>query len=563
MLKFLSRGSSRYNTRALIQWMWRTSRSMRTQAAINAGTACLSVGLDFAFIWATKMAIDTATHQSATPLQLAAGLLIAILASQVTLGLFARWIRALLGVKAQNRMRRRLFTHLLESEWQGLNARHSGDVLNRLERDVSDVVSALTETLPSLLAVIIRLLGAFVLLYSMDAKLAVLAVVILPISILLSRLYIRKMRALTREVRHTDSRIQSTLQESIQHRMVIKTLERENTQTHQLETIQDELFRQVKRRTLFSTFSSGTLNAGFAMCYLVTFIWGVARLHEGTITYGMMMAFIQLVGQIQGPFRDMTRFVPVLINALTAGERLMELEEVPAEEAPEPHRFAHPTGIRLDHITYSYGEGKRQVIRDLSFDFTPGSSTAILGETGAGKTTLIRLILALMKPAEGRITFYDTHGEEAPCSPATRCNLVYVPQGNTLFSGTVRDNLLLGNPQATEEEMKEVLHDACADFVFSLPDGLDTRIGEMGTGLSEGQAQRIAVARALLRQGRILLLDEATSALDPATERTLLENLTRKHLAGRTLLFITHRPAVVDACTQVIRLEREEYRLAE
>lgn len=545
-----------HTTRSLPGWLWRVARPMRLQTSINALTGCLSVGLDFTFIWATKRAIDIATDRLDASLISAAVILTALIAAQVGLGVAARWVRALLGVKAQNRMRHRLFAHLLACKWNGQEQRHSGDVLNRLERDVADVVSVLTETAPSLLAVLLRLAGAFLFLYSMDPQLACLTIVIVPLFLFLSRAYVKKMRTLTRDVRNTESRIQSILQESIQHRMVLKTLEQEDRQSQRLEHVQHHLREQVKQRTRFSSFSSGTLNAGFAICYLVAFLWGVTRLHEGTITYGMMMAFIQLVGQIQGPFRDLTRFIPVVINACTAGERLMELESAPEEQKGDSKRFDGPAGIRFEQVDYAYDRNKRFILKGFSYDFPPGSSTAIMGETGAGKTTLVRLILALLQPETGRVVLYDGK-QSVTCSAQTRCNLVYVPQGNTLFSGTVRDNLLMGDPDADEQRMREALQDACADFILSLPDGLDTRCGEMGAGLSEGQAQRIAIARALLRRGNILLLDEATSALDSETERRLLDNLIRKHLQHKTLLFITHRSAMVEHCSQVLRLSKQ------
>ena len=280
----------------------------------------------------------------------------------------------------------------------------------------------------------------------------------------------------------------------------------------------------------------------------------------------MMTAFIQLCGQIQGPFRELTRFIPAIISSFTAAERLLELEEVPTESDGEPIRFEQGAGIRINDVTFAYEAHSRKVLNHVTIDFPPGSTNAILGETGSGKTTLLRLILALLKPDEGEVVMYSTPdgtGTEtsATVSARTRCNLVYVPQGNSLFSGTLRWNLQLGDPDATEAEMNEALLLSCADFVQNLPEGLDTRIGEGGAGLSEGQAQRIAIARALLRRGSILLLDEATSALDHATEQTLLNNLIQhhKHLCVRpTLIFITHRTAVVEHCTQVITFERQK-----
>lgn len=572
---------SKYTTWQLLGWFFQIFRRVKLQSFINAMSGILRVALDFAFIWATKQAIDVATgvHHSwgPTTLMAAGTLLIVIMILQMAIGYAGRWISALLGVDAQNRMQRHLFDHLLRSQWNGREKRHSGDVLNRLMSDSQTVVNVVTDTVPQALAVLVRLACAFLFLYSMDSMLAVSVTVILPVFILLSRLYIHRMRAITREVRQTDSRIQSTLQESIQHRLVLKTLERVQTLVSVLSDLQATLRRQVRHRTLFSSTSNLVLNMGFGAAYLITFLWSTNRLAEGSITFGMMTAFIQLCGQIQGPFRELTRFIPTIISSFTAAERLMELEEAPLEDDGEPIRFPSGAGIRVTDVTYAYDDHSRSVLEHLTLDFPPGSATAILGETGAGKTTLIRLILALLRPNSGRVEMYElgkaddkTLGCTAadandplcvPVSARTRCNLVYVPQGNSLFSGTLRWNLQLGNPAATDAQMNDALRLACADFVFSLPAGLETPVGEGGAGLSEGQAQRIAIARALLRCGTILLLDEATSALDQQTETQLLENLIEHHRrlpVPPTLIFITHRPAVVRHCSQIVTLEKQK-----
>ena len=542
----------------LLTWFWRTSRGIRMKSIVNIILGLTVVGMDFAFIWATKMTIDTATGESTHPLWAGCALLVGIGLANIAISFARRWSSALLGVKSQNLMQQRAFARLMHSVWTGKEQFHSGDVMNRLIRDANEITSVITDTLPAALCVCVRLVFAFLYLFHFDPWLALIVLVMAPLFLLLSKVYIKKMRMLTREIRNTDSRIQSILQESIQHRMVLKTLEQTDGMVERLAQTQDHLHGQVKHKTLFSSFSNLTVNLGFTAGYLLTFIWGVYRLDAGAITYGTMLAFIQLVGQIQGPFRDMTRFVPAIIGALTAAERMKQLEQTPVEETGGQIHFPQGAGIRFSNVTYRYQDGHRNILCNFSFDFTPGSTTAILGETGAGKTTMIRLILALLSPTKGHVEFYDKE-RIASASPSTRCNLVYVPQGNTLLSGSIRDNLLLGNPKATEEDMHRVIEMACADFVLSLPDALDTICGEGGTGLSEGQAQRIAIARALLRQGNILLLDEATSALDTETERQLIENIARQAKEKRqTILFITHRPAVVEYCENTLMLRRLE-----
>ena len=375
---------------------------------------------------------------------------------------------------------------------------------------------------------------------------------IIPLFVALSRFYVGKMRSLTRQVRDSDSKVQSVLQETVQNRMLIKTMEGDDTMVDRLENTQSELRHRVVRRTAFSVLSHLLLNFGFAVGYLTAFLWSAVRMSAGTLTFGGMTAFLQLVNKIQSPARSLTKLVPAFVSVFTAAERLMELEENPLEEQGTPIELDAPCGIRFSDVSFAYPDAATQpVISHLTFDFRPGSCTAILGETGAGKTTLVRLLLALLRPQDGRVEIYDRR-EVREMGPRMRCNLVYVPQGNTLLSGTIRDNLRLGKLDATDEEMLEALRLSCADFVADLPDGLDSLCAEDGGGLSEGQAQRISIARALLRNRSIMLFDEATSALDPDTERQLLDNLL--HHSQKTIIFVTHRLAVVDYCDQVLKL---------
>ena len=592
--EFLQLPENHFTAAQIGRWLWRALRGNRLQAILNASIGLLGVGLSLASVWAMQRAIDTASGVREGSIYWAVGIMAMLILGEFALGISRVWVKNILGIRAQNRMQQQLMGRLLRSEWRGREAMHSGDIINRLEQDVRHVVTFLTETLPSTLSTVAMFCGAFFYLLQMDTWLAIVTVAILPLFLLVSRFYILYMRRFTRKVRDCDSLVQSLLTETMQHRMVVKTMEAEGQMLTRLESIQSDLRRWVRRRTAFSVASNFFLNVGFSLGYLIAFLWGALRLSQGTITFGAMTAFLQLVYRIQGPARELTRLVPTFVGVFTATERLMELEETPEELQGEPQMMDGPCGIAFRDVTFNYGApGQLPTIVHANYDFPPGTCTAIMGETGAGKTTLIRLLLALVKPQEGEIIIYNrpspnrpsprplpagrgvvTSSAEndadktiysppcreglgggspgSPLTPLHRCNFVYVPQGNTLFSGTLRENLQLGCPTATDAEMVDALRLACADFALEMGDGLDARFSEHGGGLSEGQAQRIAIARSLLRPGSIMLLDEATSALDADTERQVLHNLLSKK--DRTVIFVTHRPAVVEYCDQVINI---------
>ena len=550
--QWITPANSAYTTRDIMRWLWKVWRGNRLQTILNASMGMATVVVSLAQVWAVKRAIDVASGSVEGSIYWAVALMGGLVLIDFAINISSVWIRNVLGVKAQNRMQQYMLDRILRSEWNGRERRHSGDVINRLESDVSNVVTFITETLPNTLSVVFLFFGAFAYLFTLDRLLAVITVALLPLFVVLSKVYVRRMRHLTRQVRNSDSQVQSVLQETIQHRVLIKTLESDDAMVGKLESTQSQLRRNVIQRTRFSLLSNFILNFGFSLTYLIAFLWAAVRMSMHTLSFGGMTAYLQLVNRIQSPARNLSRIVPAFVSVFTAAERLMELEEPPLEEQGDPIVVESPCGVKLDDVSYGYNDGDGRVIDHLSFDFRPGTCTAILGETGAGKTTLIRLILALLRPQEGEISLYHADGDGQQLSPRMRCNFVYVPQGNTLMSGTIRDNLLMGSPTATDDEMYDALHQACADFVSQLPDGLDTRCSESGAGLSEGQAQRIAIARALLRNRPVMLFDEATSALDIETERRLLANVlgSRQH----TIIFITHRPAVVEYCDEVLRL---------
>ena len=537
-----------------VRWLWSHSVGARASILVNILLGTLTVGLNLLFIFLCKRLVDIATGVVAGSLGEYTVFVLAVVVLRLVVSTINVRVENLTNSKMNFIIRKGLYSNLLYAEWLGKEKRHTGDTVNRLESDVSTVTNVIASDFPQIFTTLVQLVAAIVFLCTMEWRLAALLVLITPLFILFSRIFVRRLREMTRGIRETESEVQSHLQESLQHRMVIQSMENEGRMEDRLDDLQDREYGQIKERTRFNVIARSMVGAAFSFGYIAAFLWGVYGISKGTLTYGVMTAFLQLVGQVQRPLVNLTRQIPGLIYSSTSIDRLMEMEDAPKEVAGDPVRLAGPAGIRVENLDYRYPDGKRMILKDLTFDFPPLSRTAIVGETGAGKSTLIRLMLALLKPVGGRVVLYD-EAQETPASAATRCNLVYVPQGNTLFSGSVRENLLMGKPDATEDEMKAALETAVADFVYSLPDGLETRCGEGGSGLSEGQSQRIAIARGLLRPGSILLLDEFSSSLDPETEQKLMDNLTKK-AAGKTMIFITHRERIAQFCERTCRIDR-------
>ena len=525
------------------------SKGLRWRLLVTVAVGLVRIAASLGFVWASKHLVDIATKVSDDSLSHGIILFVAILIVQIACWIFSNWWNTYNAVKAQNHMREQLFAHVMRSRWAGRERFLSGDIVNRLEDDIRISASLLTDSFPTLIITAIQLIAASAYLLTLAPNLLWVLVILMLAAVVGSRLFFRQIRALMAKIRAREAEVQQTMQESFQHRVLVLTLTGVERVLERFGWLQTDIENQTRKRLNYNAYARGLMIFGFQAGHAAAFLWGIFGIAAGTVTYGMMTAFLQLVGQVQRPIAELGSLVPTFIRAITSIERLMDLEDLEEEPATEPILFSGAPRIEVSHLTYSYPGLSRPVLKDFSCRFAPGSFNVIIGPTGAGKSTLINLILGLLQPTEGQVTVGDY-----PAGIALRGNFMYVPQGNSLLSGTILSNLQLAKPDASLSEIKEVLTEAEASFVYELPEGLDTPCGESGSGLSEGQAQRIAIARALLREGGVLILDESTSALDPATESRLLENIHSHHHGKKTIIFISHREAAIRFADSVVEI---------
>ena len=535
-------------------WLWQNTQGIRMNMLVRIVAGIGRVAFGLLMVWLCKRFIDVTIRTGTTDDIL---LMIAALVTVIIGGIICRQIYYFLGVKASavqsTAIRLRIFSHLFRRQMFDQKELHSGDVTSRLEKDIDVVSEATTSLVPDITVTLVQLVGAFFFMNMLDARLAWALLLLTPIFLVVGKIFARQMRRMTLDIRQQESIIQMLVQETMEHNAVLRSLESGEWVTERLDDMQQSLKGKIKRRARYTVVSRLLISSSFSLGYIIAFIWGAMQLRTGAITFGVMTSFLQLVSQIQQPILQMLNMLPQAIHASASIDRLKDLERMEAEEEQSSGQMISGSlGVSVQDVSFQYADGDREILSHFSYNFHPGSKTALMGITGAGKTTLFRLLLALIKPNEGTMTIYGRRGKEY-ISEKTRSNFVFVPQGNTLMSGTIRYNLQLAKPDATDEELHQVLHTAMADFVFQLPEGIDTECGERGAGLSEGQAQRIAIARGLLRPGNIMLLDEISASLDEQTEHELYRRLFEAY-PQKTMIFITHRSTVCELCNEVIRL---------
>ncbi len=529
--------------------MTQAFRHMLYRSAINVAVGVINMVSSLSFIVVSKRLIDTVTGVANHPIRTG----IVTLCILVVVRLIASVMYGYLGERnealAIMALRRGFFYKLMRLKWDGTDFFHSGDAVNRLEEDVRTVVGFIAIKLPGFVLAGLQLLFASALVYMMSPKLLLVLVALMVVAAVFGYFLYRPVRNLTRTIRRQEGLIQSHLQESLQNRIAVRVLLGVNRMTERLDRLQDKQYSDMMHRLNYNSFAQLCMRFGFFSGYTAAFVFGVKGIEGGFVTFGMMTALLQLVGQVQRPLSSLVQLYPSIIRFMASEERLEEIVACEEERDIPQKRIEIAPEIRVEEVSFVYPGQQQKILNHFSAVFPAGQMTALKGESGVGKTTLVRLMLALLEPGEGRITI----GGE-PAGIETRCNFMYVPQNNGLFSGTIRDNLLLVKPMATEAEMREVLHVAMADFVFELPQGLDTACYEDGNGISGGQARRISIACALLHGGSIVVLDEATSSLDKETECLLLDRIKQYCAGKKTLIFISHSDYVCHMADTVIEI---------
>ena len=474
--------------------------------------------------------------------------------------------------KLTQNIQRKIYQHIQYSDWLEQSKFHSVSLLTRVTSDVSNISSAILGTIPSLVSLLVTLIGSFYTLISWAPSIALAAVFIGPFLILVGRYFSSKLKDLYKEAQEEDVKYRSFMQESIQNIMIVKTFCMEKINMHRLIDIQNNKYKIAMRNTKLSVMTSMSMSFCSSIAYFTIFTWGVLNIAKGLSTYGTFTGMLQLYSKVQSPFSSLSSMIPGLISTMAAAERLMEIEAIPIEKMADEKElddigslevaldtisskvssaFNKPN-IIFDNVSFAY-KANNNILNNINLTIKSGETLAFVGPSGEGKTTMIRLILSLINPTEGNVLLSE--GDFVKDINRNYRELIsYVPQGNTLFSGSIRDNLKYGNPNASDDEIKAALSNAWAlDFVNELENGLDTMIGEKGVGISEGQAQRIAIARSFLRERPILILDEATSALDPETEVNVLKTV-RELPTKPTCIIITHRPSALNICNRIMKL---------
>ena len=513
---------------------------------------------------ASKYLIDAVVSpgQDTNAIITSAAMVIGMAVTQILISSATSRITTVVGTRINNQIRSNIYENIVFSRWEEINKYHSGDLINRLEGDVSVVSNSIISFVPSVFTRVAQFVGCLVIVLYYDPIMVIFALMSAPFFMLSSRFTTKMMRKYSIQSREMNGKILSYGEESMQNLQTIKAFDLTRKYTNNFKILL-ESYRKVKldydKFSIILTICMSII--GLIVSYSC-YGWGVYRLWQGAITYGTMTLFLQISGSLTSSFTTIVALFPSAISIATAAGRIMEVTSLASEKDEDKERAlslmdkARDKGVKItaDNLSYSYKGGSKRVITNATFEAAPGETIALIGPSGEGKTTLLRLVLGLMEPDSGTVEM-TIDGERLKVSDSTRRFCSYVPQGNTVFSGTIKENLLLVNDEATDDDIINALKIADAwDFVSVLPLGIDTVIGERGVNFSEGQVQRISIARAVLRNANVLVMDEATSALDSETEGKVLTNLMESNPL-RTCIITTHRPSMLQYCDRIYKID--------
>ena len=536
------------------KWIWQTAKpQLPLLVLLILGNALSSVCAVSVALF-SKRIVDAAQNGDLDCL-LRTGLgLLAIVILQIALRILDNSLSVRISGKLEMACKRRLFSAILQKEYSAVTAYHSGELMTRLTSDITVVTDNATVLLPTATAMVTRLVFAFAVIVSLDVRFALLLLAAGVLLFVCTRAFRGKIKQLHKTVQASDGRLRAFLQESIESLLAVQVFGVQDKVTREADVRQTENFDAKIRRNRWSIAANAGFLAVFSFGTLFTLVWCGWRLAAGAITFGTLTALLQLVNQVQTPLTNLSGLMPKYYSMLSSAERLLEIEALPEDDAQADETAVPAQGFeaaRFQGVSFAYGQN--EVFTDADFEIRKNDFVVISGISGIGKSTLFKLLLGVLTPDGGEIRV-TAGGRTYPADKNTRGLFAYVPQGNLLFSGTVRDNIRFIKEDATEEEVLRAAKIACADtFIEELPAGLDTLLGEGGSGLSEGQMQRIAVARAILTDAPVLLLDEATSALDEETEARLLSNI--RALENKTCLIISHKKAAYAVCTRELTVK--------
>ena len=534
-----------------LRWLWRILAGTRWEVLCLLVLNVLSGGSGVALAWTLRNMIDRAVARDGAGFLRQGGLFLGVILLQLLLGALIRRTHEHASVTLENRLKKRLFETLLYKDYAAVTAVHTEEWMNRLVSDTTVTAGAIVSIVPQASGMLVMLVSAVSAVLVM-LRAAVWAIVPAGVAIsLMGYLFRKKLKALHKDIRAADGRVRVTLSERLSELMIVRSFRREQTAVRQGEAAMEAYQAARMRRNRFANLASFAYGLLMRSLYAGAAVYCGYGILKGTVSYGTFVAVLQLVGQIQTPFANLSTYIPQYYAMIASVERLMEAEgfvdDCPEGQLPQPkidELYGRSfRGLRFEDVSFAYTDRAEptRVLQHVTVAGQKGEIIAVAGPSGQGKSTLLKLLLCLYPVSGGRRLLVTAEGE-MPLTSAHRGLFAYVPQGNRIFSGTVREALTFGDEDVPDEAIWRALDIAAADFVRELPEGLEAMLGERGAGLSEGQLQRLAVARAILSGHPILLLDEATSALDEGTEARLLDNL--KRMTDKTVLIVTHRPRV-------------------